>query len=68
MSEAVEATPLNKTNPLDLPWQDPWSTPLDKLDVARPQLFAKDEQWAYFERLRKEAPVNYCSESAFGPC
>ncbi len=70
MSEANE-TPSssieNKINPADLPYQDPWKTPLEDLDVARPQLFASDSHWPYFERLRKEAPVHYCAESAFGP-
>jgi len=66
MSQAFEES---KTfiNPLELPYQDPLTTPLDELDVARPQLFEKDEHWAYFERLRREAPVNYCKDSAFGP-
>ena len=54
-------------NPLSLPYQDPITTPLEELDVARPQLFEKDEHWAYFERLRREAPVHYCKDSAFGP-
>lgn len=54
-------------NPLDLPEQDPWTTPLEELDVARPQYFERGDHWAFFERLRKEAPVHYCKESAFGP-
>ncbi len=62
-----ESTMLNKINPAELPYQDPWTTPLEALDVARPQLFHADAQWPYFERLRKEAPVNYCNFSAFGP-
>jgi cytochrome P450 len=66
MSEAVKE-PRVIINPLELPYQDPLTTPLDELDVARPQLFEKDEHWTYFERLRKEAPVHYCKESAFGP-
>jgi len=70
MSEATEnpipSKPV-KINPAELPYQDPWTTPLNLLDVARPQLFANDSHWPYFERLRNEAPVNYCSSSAFGP-
>ena len=46
--------------------QDPWTTPLETLDVARPQLFASDGIWPYFERLRKEAPVHYCANGEFG--
>ena len=73
MSEARNVNPdhagtrLDKINPAELPYQDPWETPLEELDVARPQLFAKDAQWPYFQRLRAEAPVHYCAHSAFGP-
>ena len=70
MSEATQnpgSSMANKINPADLPYQDPWKTPLEELDIARPQLFASDSQWPYFERLRNEAPIHYCAESAFGP-
>lgn len=40
---------------------DPWSIPLDQMDVAQPLLFAADKQWAWFERLRAEAPVHLCT-------
>ena len=43
------------------------ATPLDKIDVANPQLFQDDTIEAYFARLRKEDPVHYCAESRFGP-
>ena len=49
------------------PLQDPYSTPLVDLDVARPSAFQNDIHWPYFERLRKEAPVHFCRDSAFGP-
>jgi len=67
MSEQPASSILDKINPLDLPEQDPWETPLEELDVARPQYFERGEHWAFFERLRKDAPVHYCRESAFGP-
>ena len=42
------------------------STPLDRLDVSRPELY-RDEQWqAYFARLRKEEPVHYLKDSVNG--
>ena len=47
--------------------QDPWKIPLDKFDVAHPELFESDKMWGYFERLRKEDPVHYTAESAVGP-
>jgi cytochrome P450 len=65
MTEATERKlPIN---PDDLPDQDPWTTPLEELDVARPRLFSSQSHWPYFERLRREAPVHYCPSSAFGP-
>lgn len=41
--------------------------PLDKIDVSNPELFHNDTVGAYFARLRKEDPVHYCAESAYGP-
>ncbi|MEZ7959970.1 MAG: cytochrome P450 [Pseudomonadales bacterium] len=47
---------------------DPYAIPMDeKFNVADGFLFEADEQWKWFERLRNEAPVHYCSESEFGP-
>ncbi len=47
--------------------QDPWSVPLEEIDVAQPELFAADRHWAWFERLRQEDPVHFCSTNEFGP-
>jgi cytochrome P450 len=41
--------------------------PLDKIDVADPSLYQEDRWRPYFARLRREAPVHYCAESAYGP-
>jgi len=41
--------------------------PLDKIDVADPRLYQEDRWRPYFARLRREAPVHYCAESAYGP-
>jgi cytochrome P450 len=41
--------------------------PLDRIDVSNPQLFRDGIMWPYFERLRREDPVHYCGQSAFGP-
>ena len=46
---------------------DPYSLPLEQIDVSDPHLFQQDAHWGFFERLRKEAPVHYCPESKFGP-
>jgi cytochrome P450 len=46
---------------------DPYTLPLDKVNVANPFLFAWDAHRPWFKRLRDEAPVHYCAESFFGP-
>lgn len=46
---------------------NPYELPLDDLNVAQPELFQADAHWAYFERLRNEAPIHYCRESHYGP-
>jgi cytochrome P450 len=46
---------------------DPYSLPLEDINVANPYLFSHDKHWAWFKRLRDEAPVHYCAESFFGP-
>ena len=47
--------------------QDPYTIPLDKLNIANPFLFARDVHGPWFKRLRDEAPVHYCAQSFFGP-
>jgi len=46
---------------------DPWTIPLDKMDVSDGTLFERDSWRPYFERLRREDPVHYLEESPFGP-
>jgi hypothetical protein len=41
--------------------------PLADIDVSQPRLFQNDTVGLYFERLRREAPVHYCRDSAYGP-
>jgi cytochrome P450 len=46
---------------------DPYSIPLDEIDVSRAEYYASDTQGPLFARLRKEDPVHYCPASANGP-
>ncbi|MEN8161017.1 MAG: cytochrome P450 [Myxococcota bacterium] len=46
---------------------DPYSIPLDRIDVSDSELFEADTHWGYFERLRREDPVHHCARSDFGP-
>ncbi len=50
-----------------MPNPDPYSVPLQDIDMSVPELYQHNLHWAYFARLRKEDPVHYCAESAFGP-
>jgi cytochrome P450 len=44
-----------------------YAEPLETLNPARPELFQNDAMWAYFDRLRAEAPVHFTPESDYGP-
>jgi cytochrome P450 len=41
--------------------------PLEAINVADPRLYQEDLWRPYFARLRREAPVHYCPQSAYGP-
>jgi len=41
--------------------------PLDKINVSDPDLFLNDTVGDYFARLRRDDPVHYCADSAYGP-
>lgn len=41
-------------------------TPLEDIDVSRPELYALDRWQPVFEKLRREDPVHYCKDSVFG--
>ncbi|MBM4204507.1 MAG: cytochrome P450 [Gammaproteobacteria bacterium] len=45
---------------------DPWSVPLDELNVANPEIFRQELWPKYFKRLRDEAPVHYTADSQYG--
>jgi len=44
-----------------------YSLPLEQFDPGDPELFRSDTFWPYFDRLRREDPVHYCTDSMFGP-
>jgi len=43
------------------------TVPLADLDVSRPERFLRNTHGPYFARLRREEPVHYCRQSAYGP-
>lgn len=46
---------------------DAQATTLEDFDVSSAKLMQADQHWAFFARLRDEAPVHYCKDSMFGP-
>lgn len=46
---------------------DPWSMPLEAINVSEPNLYKTDSHWEFFRRLRQDAPVHFCEDSQFGP-
>ena len=44
-----------------------YAMPLKDFHPGAPQLFRSDTLWPYFERLRKEEPVHYCTNSKIEP-
>ncbi len=51
----------------DMVASDPWTIPLDRIDVGQAALFQANAFWPFFERLRRDAPVHYCAIGEFGP-
>ena len=43
-----------------------YSTPLSEFHPGAPELFRSDTLWPYFERLRNEEPVHYCTTCPVG--
>ena len=49
------------------PLGDPWSVPLETIDVSDPRIFQNDVWPAWFARLRRDDPVHFTPDSLFGP-
>jgi cytochrome P450 len=43
-----------------------YATLLSEFHPGNPELFRTDALWPYFERLRREEPVHFCSTSPVG--
>jgi cytochrome P450 len=43
-----------------------YATPLSEFHPGNPELFRSDTLWPFFERLRNEEPVHFCSTSPVG--
>ena len=62
-------TPINvdKAERLRLAREEAYSTPLKDFHPGAPRLFQNDTLWPWFERLRKEEPVHYCTNAPIEP-
>jgi cytochrome P450 len=49
------------------PLGDPWTLPLDRIDVADARIFQDDVWPDWFARLRRDDPVHFTTDSQFGP-
>lgn len=47
--------------------KDPWTMPLEEIDLAHPGIWQANEFLPFLARLRRDAPVHYCAHSAVGP-
>ncbi len=45
---------------------DPWTMPIELIDVGLPQLYQSDTWEPYFERLRRDDPVHWTEGSMYG--
>jgi cytochrome P450 len=49
------------------PRNDAGTRPLDSFDMSDPHFYQDDTWYPYFDRLRRDAPVHYTADSAYGP-
>lgn len=47
--------------------RDPWTMPLEEIDLAHPGIWEAGEYLPFLARLRRDAPVHFCASSAVGP-
>jgi cytochrome P450 len=64
MTYVEEAAPA--TERLSAARERAYSMPLADFHPGNPELFRTDTIWPYFQRLRDEAPVHYCTTSPVG--
>ena len=46
--------------------ENPWTMPLDQIDVSQPRLFQEDIWYDYFARLRRDDPVHRTRSAIYG--
>ncbi|MEX1197894.1 MAG: cytochrome P450 [Pseudohongiellaceae bacterium] len=65
MADAAAAT--RRQSERSMVGRDPWTMPLEEIDLAHPGIWEAGEYLPFLARLRRDAPVHYCASSAVGP-
>ena len=65
MADSLDANPARSK--WSMVGKDPYSMPLEKIDLSHPGIWQANEFIPFLKRLRDEDPVHYCSQSAVGP-
>ena len=65
MADSLEINPARSK--WSMVGKDPYSMPLEKIDLSHPGIWQANEFIPFLKRLRDEDPVHYCSQSAVGP-
>ena len=58
---------VDKTERMRRAREEAYATPLSQFHPGAPRLFQDDTLWPWFERLRKEEPVHYCTNAPIEP-
>ncbi len=69
MSDSLDSQHFKKSeqSKWSLVGKDPYAMPIDEIDLSHPGIWQANQQLAFMQRLREEAPVHYCKQSAVGP-
>jgi len=58
---------MQKSSQWSMVGKDPYSMPLEEIDLSHPGIWKANEYLPILDRLRAEDPVHYCARSAVGP-
>ncbi len=66
MTENIDQE-MKKPSKWSMVGRDAMTMPLEEIDLSHPGIWQANEYLPFLARLRKEAPVHYCENSAVGP-
>ena len=65
-----EELPWNAPVAIDyraLAHRDPWTMPIEEIDVSNPYIYQDDTWGGFFARLRRDEPVHFINSPMYGP-